>query len=182
MSTRFLSLAAAGAASLLVTSALQAQDPQRPMYELPSITVSALSESDPLYDTAAELYTAGDWDAAAELYREAAESMPENDPNSYLTFDQAARLYFYAGDFGAARQMMEQAADVAEATGDMVSAAYRHVDAAFIAVWEGYPGKRREHIQTAEDYVVEFEFAESDAQRIAALTRGVSLLPVEEGN
>lgn len=60
------------------------------------------------------------------------------------------RLYFYGDDFGTAREMMERAATVAETTGDIVSAAYRHVDAAFIAVWEGYPGSRREHVQMAE--------------------------------
>ncbi len=108
--------------------------------------------------------------------------MPENDPNSYLTYDQSARLYFYAGEFGDARKMMEQAAGVAEATGDMVSAAYRHVDAAFIAVWEGYPGKRREHVEAAEQYAVEYEFEAEDAEKIGALTRGVAALPVEEKN
>ena len=107
--------------------------------------------------------------------------MPENDPNSYVTFDQSARLYFYAGEFGDARKMMEQAAQVAEAAGDMVSAAYRHVDAAFIAVWEGYPGMRREHVEMALDYAKQYEFEETDAYRIKALTRGVDSLPMDEG-
>jgi tetratricopeptide (TPR) repeat protein len=180
MSIRFQLLAAAGTAVLVMPGQVGAQEVQRPMYELPSITVMALSEADPLYDEAAALYQAGAWEEAALLYREAAESMPENDPNSYLTYDQSARLYFYAGDFANARRMMEEAADVAEAAGDMVSAAYRHVDAAFIAVWEGYPGMRREHVQTAEEFAVDYEFNEADAQRIAALTRGVTALPVEE--
>ena len=97
-------------------------------------------------------------------------------------FSRAAVLYFYAGDFAEARKMMEQAADVAEATGDMVAAAYRHVDAAFIAVWEGYPGKRREHVETAEKYAAEYAFEQDDAERISALTRGVASLPVDENN
>jgi tetratricopeptide (TPR) repeat protein len=180
MSTGSRILSTAAAAALVLPAALVAQD--RPMYELPSITVTAPSEADPLYESAAALYQAGEWEEAAELYRDAAEALPDNDPNSYLTYDQAARLYFYAGDYGAARDMMEEAAGVAEAAGDMVSAAYRHVDAAFIAVWEGYPGKRREHVEAAERYASEYGFEQEDADRIAALTRGVGLLPVDEGN
>jgi tetratricopeptide (TPR) repeat protein len=178
MSTRFRILSAAAFAALFLPTALEAQD--RPAYELPSITVMAISEADPLYESAAALWQEGQWEQAAELYREAAESMPENDPNSYLTFDLAARLYFYAGQYGNARRMMEEAASVAEATGDMVSAAYRHVDAGFIAVWEGYPGKRREHVMTAERFATEYEFDEADLEKIGALTRGVAALPVED--
>ncbi len=180
MSTGFRILSAAAAASLFLPTTLGAQD--RPTFELPSITVTALSEADPLYESAAALYEAGEWEEAAKLYRDAAEGMPKNDPNSYLTYDQSARLYFYAGEFGDARNMMEHAAGVAEATGDMVSAAYRHVDAAFIAVWEGYPGKRREHVDAAEQYAVDYEFEAEDAEKIEALTRGVAALPVEEKN
>jgi tetratricopeptide (TPR) repeat protein len=165
-------------AALVLPAVLRAQD--RPMYELPTITVTALSEADPLYESAVALYEAGEWAEAAKLYRDASEGMPQNDPNSYITYDQSARLYFYAGEFSEARDMMEQAAMVAEATGDMVSAAYRHVDAAFIAVWEGYPGKRREHVATAEELAVEHEFGEDDAEHIHALTRGVGMLPVKE--
>jgi hypothetical protein len=150
------------------------------MYELPTITVSVLSEADPLYDTASGLYQDGDWKGAAELYRGAAEGMPHNDANSYIAYDMSARLYFYAGEFTDSREMMERAAEVAVATGDLVSAAYRHVDAAFIAVWEGYPGKRREHVNAAEMFAREEGFDEADANRVAALTRGVDTLPLEE--
>jgi len=182
MGTWFPILSTAAVVTLFLPTSLGAQEQARPTYELPSITVMAPSEADPLYESAATMYQAGDWEEAAQLYRDAAEGMPENDPNSYLTFDQAARLYFYAGEYGEARQMMEEAASVAEATGDMVSAAYRHVDAAFIAVWEGYPGKRREHVMTAEEYVAEYEFKAADAEKIGALTRGVAALPVEDKN
>jgi len=173
-----LTLSGAALVALGIPASLVAQD--RPMYELPSITVTALSEADPLYESASALYQAGDWMGAAQLYREASESMPKNDPNSYVTFDQAARLYFYAGEFSEARDMMERAAGVAEATGDKVSAAYRHVDAAFIAVWEGYPGMRREHVAVAETYAAEQDFPDEAEVHIQALTRGVGLLPVQE--
>jgi tetratricopeptide (TPR) repeat protein len=180
MSTGFRFLSAAALVALFLPTSLGAQD--RPAYELPSITVMALSDADPLYESAAALYQAGEWEEAARLYREAAEGIPANDPNSYFTYDQAARLYFYAGEYGDARSMMEEAAGVAEATGDMVSAAYRHVDAAFIAVWEGYPGKRREHVMAAEELAAEYDFKKADAEKIGALTRGVAALPVEEKN
>jgi tetratricopeptide (TPR) repeat protein len=138
---------------VLVPDASVAQDAElRPMYELPTITVLAPIEGDPLYDQVMSLYEQARWEDAAELHRSAAESMPENDANAYFEYDRAARLYFYAGEYSEAREMMENAASIAEATGDMESAAYRHIDAAFIAVWEGYPGKRREHVEIAERY------------------------------
>ena len=175
---RFLS--AGALAAFVFPAAAQAQDAPRPMYELPAITVSVLSEADPLYEAASGLYQAGDWRGAAELYREAAEGMPQNDANSYVPYDMSARLYFYAGEFTDSREMMERAAEVAGATGDVVSAAYRHVDAAFIAVWEGYPGKRREHVAAAEMLAGGEGFDEDAAARVAALTRGVDTLPLDE--
>lgn len=166
---------------LAVPSTSSAQDEPRPMYELPTITVSVLSEADPLYETASALYQAGEWKQAAELFRGAAEGMPENDANSYVPFDVAARLYFYAGEYTESREMMEHAAKVAEATGDMVAAAYRHVDAAFISVWEGYPAMRRQHVEMAEAYAASGDLGVHDASRVMALTRGVGALPVSEG-
>ncbi len=172
---RILSLVAL--AVFLLPSSIAAQETQRPMYELPTITVSVLSETDPLFEAASGLYEAGDWNGAAELYRAEAEGRDEAD--SYLFFDMSARLYFYAGVFGDSREMMERAAEVAEMTGDVTSAAYRHIDAAFIAIWEGFPSKRREHVEAAETFAQAEGFAESDAARIDALIRGVSALPVD---
>ena len=166
--------------AFLVSSPVDAQDAPMPMYELPTITVSVLSEADPLFETASGLYQAGDWNGAAELYRAAAEGMPGNDANSYVPFDMSARLYFYAGEFGESREMMERAAEVAEATGDAVSAAYRHVDAAFISIWEGFPGKRREHVAAAETLAGSGDLDEHDAAKIGALIRGVDVLPMDE--
>jgi hypothetical protein len=92
----------------------------------------------------------------------------------------AARLYFYGDDFAKAREMMERAAQVAEATGDIVSAAYRHVDAAFIAIWEGFPGGRREHIRMAKAYANRVDFGREHARRVYALINGVNALPGED--
>lgn len=176
----FPRILALGALVLLLPRAAPAQQDQRPMYELPTIMVTAPSASEPLYERAMALYEQARWKDAAELHRGAAESMPKNDPNSYLQFDRSARLYFYAGDFKTSREMMERAAEVAEATGDMVSAAYRHVDAAFISIWEGYPGKRRDHVATAEKYAGTPGFPKADYDQVMLLTRGVGLLPVSE--
>ena len=153
---------------------------QRPMYELPTLSIVAMSDIGPLSDRARSHYEQGRWSDAGDLYREAAEGMPHNDPNSYTTYDMAARLYFYGDDFGKARQMMERAAEVAEATGDVVSAAYRHVDAAFIAIWEGYPGMRREHVRAAKAYADRIDFGEEHAGRIYALINGVNALPGDD--
>jgi hypothetical protein len=173
-------LSAAALAAFVLPGPAGAQEVPRPMYELPTITVTVLSEADPLYETASTLYQAGDWMGAAELYRGAAEGMPENDANSYVPFDMSARLYFYANEFTESREMMERAAAVADATGDVVSAAYRHVDAAFIAVWEGYPGMRREHVAAAEKYAGAEGFDEAAADRVMALIRGVDALPMDD--
>ena len=167
---------------LLPRAAVAQDEDMRPMYELPTITVTAPAETDPLYEQATALYEQARWLDAAKLHRDAAESMPKNDPNAYLQYDRAGRLYFYGGEYGTSRQMMENAAGIAEATGDMVSAAYRHIDAAFISVWEGYPGMRREHVETAEKYAEEYDFDEEDYEHVYALTRGVGMLPVEEKN
>ncbi|MGW8283074.1 MAG: hypothetical protein ACWGON_07215 [Gemmatimonadota bacterium] len=164
----------------LVPRAAAAQHEMRPMYELPTITVTAPSEADPLYEQASALYEQARWLDAAKLHRDAAESMPENDPNAYLQYDRAGRLYFYGGDYGESRRMMENAARIAEAAGDMVSAAYRHIDAAFISVWEGYPGMRREHVAAAENYAEEYDFDEENYDKVFSLTRGIGLLPVED--
>ena len=153
---------------------------QRPMYELPTLTIVAMSDIGPLSDRARSHYERGEWIEAAEVYRTAAESMPHNDPNSYTTFDMAARLFFYGDEFGPSREMMERAAGVAEATGDIVAAAYRHVDAAFISVWEGYPGKRREHVAAARQHAGKTGFDADDAMRIHALINGVSALPGDD--
>lgn len=174
----------AGAVALLTPSTAVAQAQgmvaaaeQRPMYELPSLSV-VVSGATALDERAATLYQQGDWSDAAKLYRDAAEQMPDADPNSYSSYDMAARLYFYGDEYRTAREMMERAAEVAEATGDVVSAAYRHVDAAFIAVWEGYPGSRREHVSAAKALAGEEEFGEQHAQKIQALIHGVGALPM----
>jgi len=176
-----LGLAVAFVLPLLPRAApAQQETGMRPMYELPTITVTAVAETDPLYERATALYEQARWKDAAVLHREAAESMAKNDPNAYLQYDRSARLYFYAGDYTTSRQMMEKAAEIAEATGDMVSAAYRHIDAGFISVWEGYPGKRREHVAVAEGYAKDHNFDKYDYDHVFALTRGVGMLPVEE--
>ena len=160
----------------------QAQDmatEQRPMYELPALTVVVTGET-PLDQRAADLYQQGEWSSAADLYMAAAEKMPAMEAASYRPLDMAGRLYFYGRNYSKARQAMERAAQVAEATGDIVSAALRHVDAAFIAVWEGYPASRREHIQKAQEHAQTEGFGEENAQKVRALVYGVESLPAGE--
>jgi len=181
---RFASLLSTAAIALICPSLAfgQAENmaaEQRPMYELPTLAVVVSGET-PLDQRATELYQAGSWSEAADLYLGAAEGMPENDANSYKAYDMAARLYFYGRDYSKARTAMERAAEVAEATGDELSAALRHVDAAFIAIWEGYPGSRREHVRQAQAHADVEGFGDENAQRISALIHGVESLPMDE--
>jgi len=164
----------------LAADALSAQTAEgRPMYELPTLSV-IVAGTTPTDSRAEALYADGRWNEAAQVYREAAEARASGDAKAYEAYDMAARLYFYGRNFGAARKMMERAAELAEATGDVVSAAYRHVDAAFIAVWEGYPGRRRDHVAAAEAHAAREGFGEEHVRRIRALIYGISSLPVTE--
>jgi len=186
MKRSLCSLASISALGLLVPAlaAGQARDmavegAQRPMYQLPSLTV-VLSEATPLNEEARALYEQGKWNEAARLYAEAADAMPTNDAESYEAYDMAGRFYFYGRDYPNARKSMERAAEVAEATGDIVSAAFRHVDAAFMAVWEGFPAVRREHVQRAQELAGSDAFGVEESQKLAALIGGVEVLPMQE--
>jgi len=154
---------------------------QRPMYQLPSLTV-VLSEATPLNEEARALYEQGRWIEAARLYAEAADAMPTNDAESYEAYDMAGRLYFYGRDYSNARKSMERAAEVAEATGDIVSAAFRHVDVAFMAVWEGFPAVRREHVQMAQQHAADDAFGAENSQKLTALIHGVEALPMHDAD
>lgn len=120
----------------------------REMFELPAIQVEAFQN--PLHLAALELYeTPARWEEAGELHEEAAKQLVKNDAGQFFGFSRAAALYLYAGETGRSRRAMEKAAEVAEATGDVLTAANAWVDAAFIAIAEGFAGKRREFVANA---------------------------------
>jgi hypothetical protein len=151
---RLLGAVAASAAVIVAAAPAAAQD--RPSYELPAIEVSVLQND--LHQTAISLYELpAFWELAGDLHRQAAENLARNDAGQFFGFNRAAVLYFHAGEFAEARRAMENAAEVAEATGDMFVAANTYVDAAFIAIAEGYAGKKREFVREASD------LAQSDA-------------------
>lgn len=136
----------AAALALAVPSEGAAQE--RPMFELPAIEATALRDDS--HVGAEALYAVpGRWNEAGELHEAAARRLPDNDAAQYFGFRQAAILYAHADAPTRARRAMEKAASVAEATGDVVVAAHAWVDAAFLAVEEGYPGKRRELVRNA---------------------------------
>lgn len=137
---------AAAAALISVTATAEAQE--REMYELPALEVTAFQS--PLNRQAMELYeTPSRWAEAAELHERAAKVLPKNDAAAFFGFQRAAVLYFYAGESAHSRKSMERAAEVAEATGDVLTAANAWVDAAFLAIAEGYAGKKREFVSNA---------------------------------
>ena len=124
---------------------------ERPMYELPAVTVVALSDADELHLEAVALYESPErWAEAARLHEEAAKKLLANDARAFAAYDRAARLFFYAGEYEDARRNMERAANVAVATGDVVTAAHAYIDAAFITLWEGRSGKQGDLTRRAE--------------------------------
>lgn len=137
-----------GAVLVAAIAATPARAQDRPTYELPAIEVTVLQTG--LHQRAMELYEVPErWAEAADLHRQAAEGLLDNDAGQFFGFSRASLLYFYAGETGMARRSMERAARVAEATGDVLTAANAWVDAAFIAVAEDYAGKRREYVAEA---------------------------------
>lgn len=146
-STYKLRLVGAAAALALATpTAGEAQE--RPMFELPPIEASVLR--DDAHVRAEALYAMPErWSEAGELHEAAAARLPDNEAGQYFGFRRAAILYAHADAPARARRAMEKAASVAEATGDVVVAAHAWVDAAFLAIEEGYPGKGREFVGNA---------------------------------
>lgn len=138
-------------ATIAATAPQLATGQERPMYELPPVTVVALSQADELHLDAVALYeTPARWAEAASLHEQAARKLAANDARRFAAYDRAARLYFYAGEYAKARQNMEKAANVAVATGDVVTAAHAYIDAAFITLWEGRSGAQGELTREAE--------------------------------
>ncbi|MCK5447154.1 MAG: hypothetical protein KAJ43_03380 [Gemmatimonadetes bacterium] len=143
---RLLEAVAALAAVLVAVAPAAAQD--RPSFELPAIEVSVLQND--LHQVAISLYELPSfWELAGDLHKQAADELPRNAAGQFFGYSRAAVLYFHAGEFDDARRSMEDAAEVAEATGDLYTAANAYVDAAFIAIAEGYAGKKREFVRDA---------------------------------
>ena len=150
---KLLEAVAASAAVLVAVAPATAQD--RPSFELPAIEVTVL-QSD-LHQVAISLYELPSyWELAGDLHKQAADNLPKNAAGQFFGYSRAAVLYFHAGEFDDARRSMEDAAEVAEATGDVFTAANAYVDAAFVAIAEGYAGKKREFVREA------IELADSD--------------------
>jgi tetratricopeptide (TPR) repeat protein len=150
---RLLEAVAASAAVLVAVAPAAAQD--RPSFELPAIEVTVL-QSD-LHQVAISLYELPSyWELAGDLHKQAADNLPKNAAGQFFGYSRAAVLYFHAGEFDDARRSMEDAAEVAKATGDVLTAANAYVDAAFVAIAEGYAGKKREFVREA------IELADSD--------------------
>ena len=150
---------------------------ERPTYELPAIEVEVLQTD--LHQQAMDLYEIPErWGEAAALHREAAENLPKNDAGQVFGYSRAALLYYYAGELPEARRSMEDAAEVAEATGDLLTAAHAYVDAAFIAIAEDYDGMEREFVADARSVAASEVLTESEREsveiRIEGAPAGVS--------
>ena len=158
---------------------------ERPTYELPAIEVEVLQTD--LHQQAIDLYEIPErWGEAADLHREAAENLPRNDAGQFFGYSRAALLYFYAGELPEARRSMEDAAEVAEATGDALTAAHAYVDAAFIAIAEDFDGMEREFVADARSVAASEVLTESEREsveiRIEGAPAGVSSATVALSN
>lgn len=164
---RLLEAVAASAAVLIAVAPAAAQD--RPSYELPAIEVSVLQNN--LHQVAISLYELPTfWELAGDLHKRAADDLPRNAAGQFFGYSRAAVLYFHAGEFDDARRSMEDAAEVAEATGDLFTAANAYVDAAFVAIAEGYAGKKREFVREAIELAdSEWITAEEKAEILARI-------------
>ena len=164
---RLLEAVAASAAVLIAVAPAAAQD--RPSYELPAIEVSVLQNN--LHQVAISLYELPSfWELAGDLHKRAADDLPRNAAGQFFGYSRAAVLYFHAGEFDDARRSMEDAAEVAEATGDLFTAANTYVDAAFVAIAEGYAGKKREFVREAIELAdSEWITAEEKAEILARI-------------
>jgi len=171
MRTNGMMLRSLAAAATLLAAAGAADAQEREMYELPALEVTAFQS--PLNSQAMELYeTPSRWEEAGQLHERAAKVLPKNDAAAYFGFQRAAVLYFYAGESARARKTMERAAEVAEATGDVLTAANTWVDAAFLAVAEGYAGKKREFVGNARAIAASELLNDADRESILARIDG----------
>lgn len=163
-------------AAILLMTAGDAMTQGREMFELPALEVTALQ--DPLHGAAIDLYESPTrWAEAGALHEQAARELPKNDAAAYFGFQRAAVLYFHADETARARKAMEKAADVAEATGDIVTAAHAWIDAAFLAVAEGYSGKKREYVRAVRELVASELLTNADRERIIARVDGSPVSP-----
>jgi len=148
MKRNLLRAVTASVATFAIAAPAAAQD--RPSFELPAIEVTVL-QSD-LHQVAISLYELPSyWELAGDLHKRAADNLPRNAAGQFFGYSRAAVLYFHAGEFADARRSMEDAAEVAEATGDIFTAANTYVDAAFVAIAEGFAGKKREFVRDARE-------------------------------
>jgi len=153
-----------------------AEAQNREMFELPALAVTVFQS--PLHSRAMELYDVPErWEEAGELHERAAGLLPKNDAAAYFAYHRAALLYFYAGKTPRARKAMEKAADVAEATGDVLTAAHTWVDAAFLAVAEGYAGKKREFVRAVRELADSELLDDDDRRSILARVDGTTVSP-----
>ena len=160
----------------LLAGAAEATAQSREMFELPALEVTAFQN--PVHSSAMELYeTPARWEEAGEMHERVAKGLPKNDAAAYFGFHRAAVLYFYADDTARARKAMEKAAEVAEATGDVLTAAHTWVDAAFLAVAEGYAGKKREFVRNVRGLATSELLTAADRDGILARVDGAEISP-----
>jgi hypothetical protein len=94
----------------------------------------ATTQAEKLEQQAYDLFSQpGRYGHAAKLLQRAAETRDVGDPLRVRDLHMASRLSYYKGNEMKAFVLMQQSADEALATGDVIGAANHYVDAAFLA-------------------------------------------------
>ncbi|MGD8278426.1 MAG: hypothetical protein PVH00_10390 [Gemmatimonadota bacterium] len=110
----------------------------------------ATTQAEKLESQALDLFSQPDqYCKAAKLLQRAAKERALGDPVRIRDLHLASRLSYYGGREGKALDLMQQSAAESLATGDVIAAANRYVDAAFLAKSTGDAGLALEMVKKA---------------------------------
>jgi hypothetical protein len=110
----------------------------------------ATTQAEKLEQRAKDLFSQPErYGRAAKLLQRAAATREIGDPERIRDLQLASRLSYYKGDEGKALVLMRKSAEEALATGDVIVAANRYVDAAFLAKSAGQVDEATEMVKKA---------------------------------
>lgn len=91
------------------------------------------------------------WSEAARMHRESGQLRPKGDTRGYVSFLQAARLYYHAGELTDSEKMFEEAGERALEVGDVYDAAVAFLNGAAVAEENGRKREAQELGWRAEE-------------------------------
>lgn len=111
---------------------------------------------------------------AAQLYRQAADLRPADDPRRVTNLRHAARMNFYAGRVEAAIRDAHDASQAALRQGDLMEAAHAYLDAAWLAAGEGQVERAEGWVEEARILATSPLLAEAQQEEILSRMRGAA--------